>query len=127
MSRVVSIESIPNPNTSVDEEPRPTPNSKRPGASWSSIATFSATRAGWQTGGVMLMIPEPMWMLSVMASAYAIHASFADRWEYSSRKWCSVSQTNLKPALSAAMTASMSSKIAWCSASGSTSRRLLGT
>ncbi len=33
------------------------------------MATFSATRAGWQTGGVMLMIPEPMWMLSVMASA----------------------------------------------------------
>jgi hypothetical protein len=69
MSRVVSIESMPKPNTSVDDEPRPTPNSKRPGASWSSIATFSATRAGWHTGGVMLMIPEPMWMRSVMASA----------------------------------------------------------
>ena len=63
MSRVVSIESMPNPSTSTDDEPRPVPNSKRPGASWSSIATFSATRAGWQTGGVMLMIPEPMWML----------------------------------------------------------------
>ena len=67
MSRVVSIESMPNPSTSVDDEPRPTPNSKRPGASWSSIATFSATRAGWHTGGVMLMIPDPMWMLSVIA------------------------------------------------------------
>ena len=38
----------------------------------------------------MLMIPEPMWMRSVIASAYAIHASLADRCEYSSRKWCSV-------------------------------------
>jgi hypothetical protein len=44
----------------------------------------------------MLMIPEPMWMLSVMASAYAIQASFADRWEYSSRKWCSVTHVRTR-------------------------------
>jgi len=43
------------PLNSVVDDPRPVPNSKRPGASWSSIATFSATRAGWQIGGVMLI------------------------------------------------------------------------
>jgi hypothetical protein len=32
------------------------------------MATRSATRAGWFTGGVMLMIPLPMWMLSVTAA-----------------------------------------------------------
>ena len=44
---------------SVVDEPRPVPNSKRPSERWSSIATRSATRAGWFTGGVMLMIAEP--------------------------------------------------------------------
>src|SRR3954447_2056406 len=117
MSRVVSIESMPNPNTSVDDDPRPVPNSNRPGASWSSIATFSATRPGWQTGGVMLMMPEPMWMLSVMASAYAIHASLAERCEYSSRKWCSVTQTYLNPERSAACTTSSSARNTSCSLS----------
>ncbi len=33
------------------------------------MATRSATRAGWFTGGVMLKIPEPRWMLSVRAAA----------------------------------------------------------
>ena len=117
MSRVVSMESMPNPSTSTDDEPRPVPNSKRPGASWSSIATFSATRAGWHTGGVMLMMPDPMWMLSVIASAYAIHASLAERCEYSSRKWCSVTHTYLNPDRSAACTTSSSARSTSCSVS----------
>ena len=41
------------------------PNSMRPSLRWSIIATRSATRAGWFTGGVMLKIPEPRWMRSV--------------------------------------------------------------
>ena len=32
---------------------------------WSSIATRSAMRAGWFTGGVMLKMPLPRWMRSV--------------------------------------------------------------
>ena len=53
---------MPKPFCSVVDEPRPMPNSKRPSDRWSSIATRSATRAGWFTGGVMLKMPEPRWM-----------------------------------------------------------------
>ena len=53
---------MPKPPISVVDEPRPVPNSKRPLERWSSIATRSATRAGWFTGGVTLMIPLPTWM-----------------------------------------------------------------
>ena len=56
---------IPNPFCSVLDEPRPTPNSMRPSLRWSIIATRSAIRAGWFTGGVMLKMPEPRWMRSV--------------------------------------------------------------
>ena len=59
---------MPKPCCSVVDEPRPMPNSKRPSLRWSSIATRSATRAGWFTGGVMLKMPEPMWMRSVAAA-----------------------------------------------------------
>ena len=59
---------MPKPLVSVVEEPRPTPNSNRPPDRWSRTATFSATRAGWLTGGVMLKMPEPTWMRSVAAA-----------------------------------------------------------
>ena len=74
---------MPKPRCSVVDEPRPIPNSKRPPDRWSSIATRSATRAGWFTGGVMLKIPVPRWMLSVRAATYARNDSLADRCEYS--------------------------------------------
>ena len=45
--------------------PRPVPNSNRPLERWSSIATRSATLAGWFTWGSGLKMPEPMWMRSV--------------------------------------------------------------
>ena len=32
------------------------------------MATRSATRAGWLTGGVMLKMPEPRWICSVSAA-----------------------------------------------------------
>src|SRR5689334_7256471 len=72
-------------------------------------------------------MPDPTWMRSVARARYPAATSFAERCEYSSRKWCSVIHTYLKPALSAAITASMSSRITWCSASGSCSRRDFGT
>ena len=50
---------MPKPPISVVDEPRPVPNSKRPPDTWSIIATRSATRAGWFTGGVTLMMPLP--------------------------------------------------------------------
>ena len=68
ISLVSSGSMIPNPFCSVLDEPRPMPNSKRPPLRWSIIATRSAMRAGWFTGGVTLMIPEPMWMFSVFAA-----------------------------------------------------------
>ena len=59
ISLVISGSTIPKPRCSVDEEPRPSPNSKRPPDKMSRIATRSATRAGWFTGGVMLKMPLP--------------------------------------------------------------------
>ena len=47
------------PNTSVVDEPRPLPNSKRPSVMWSSRATVSATRAGWFTLGVYVEDGRP--------------------------------------------------------------------
>ena len=68
MALVRSGSSMPKPACSVVDEPRPVPNSKRPSLRWSSMATRSATRAGWFTGGVMLKMPEPTWMRSVSAA-----------------------------------------------------------
>jgi hypothetical protein len=59
IERVVSPSGIRKPLNSVDDDPRPVPNSKRPSERWSSIATRSAVRAGWFTGGVMFQIAEP--------------------------------------------------------------------
>ena len=92
MSRVSSGSVMPNPPISVVEEPRPVPNSKRPLDTWSIMATRSATRAGWLTGGVMLMMPLPTCSCSVRASTHGISTSFAEMCEYSARKWCSVNQ-----------------------------------
>ena len=84
---------MPKPPCSVVDDPRPVPNSKRPPERWSSIATRSAMRAGWLTGGVTLMIPEATWIRSVRARMYGITISLAEMWEYSVRKWCSVTHT----------------------------------
>ena len=75
------------------DDPRPVPNSKRPPERWSSIATRSAMRAGWFTGGVTLMIPEATRMRSVRARMCGITTSLAEMWQYSARKWCSVTHT----------------------------------
>ena len=93
MARVVSPSGMPKPLNSVEEEPRPVPNSKRPSLRWSSMATRSATRAGWLTGGVRFQIAEPRWMRLVRAAMKGSTISEAERCEYSSRKWCSLTQT----------------------------------
>src|SRR3954469_25142053 len=89
ISLVVSLLGIPNPCCSVDDDPRPVQNSNRPPDSWSSMATRSATRAGWFTGGVVLKIAEPRCMVVVWAPTHARNTSGADMCEYSWRKWCS--------------------------------------
>src|SRR3954469_22761905 len=58
MSLVSSMSAMPKPWTSVDDDPRPVPNSKRFPVRWSSSATFSATRTGLFTGGVLLAVAE---------------------------------------------------------------------
>ena len=90
MARVSSGSVMPKPPISVLDEPRPVPNSKRPFETRSIIATRSATRAGWFTGGVMLMMPDATWMFCVRANTHAMRVSLAEMCEYSLRKWCSV-------------------------------------
>src|SRR5436190_9223126 len=68
MSLVTSRDSMPKPKTSVVDDPRPVPNSKRPSERWSSIVTRSTTRAGWLTLGVVLVMAVPTWMRSVRAA-----------------------------------------------------------
>ena len=50
------------------------------------MATRSAIRAGWLTGGVRLKMPDPRWMFFVWAAAKARKDSLAERCEYSVRK-----------------------------------------
>jgi hypothetical protein len=95
------------------------PNSKRPSLRWSIIATRSATRAGWFTGGVMLKMPVPTWMRSVLAATKARNDSLAERWEYSVRKWCSLAHVYLNPLRSAAWIEATSSRSRRCSMTGS--------
>ena len=45
------------------------------------MATRSAIRAGWLAGGVMLKMPEPMWMLLVLAAQNARNDSLSERCE----------------------------------------------
>ena len=53
----------------------------------------SATRAGWFTCGGICTIPWPRRIRLVRCDAAARNTSGADECEYSSRKWCSTSQT----------------------------------
>ena len=98
---VSSMSAMSKPCTSVVDEPRPVPNSKRLPVRWSSSATFSATRTGLFTGGVMLKIAEPRWTRSVCAAQKERNASGPGMCEYSSRKWCCGHHTYLKPDRSA--------------------------
>src|SRR6059036_3413523 len=128
MARVVSPSGMPKPLNSVEDEPRPVPNSKRPSERWSSMATRSATRAGWLTGGVRFQIAEPRWMRVVRAAMKGSTISEAERCEYSSRKWCSTDHAYLKPWRSEASASSISRSSRECSAPpGSASTSWCGT
>ena len=53
----------------------------------------SATRAGWLNPTGNWTMPWPSRMRWVRWLAAARNTSGAEEWEYSSRKWCSTSQT----------------------------------
>ena len=127
ISVVTSRVGMPKPNTSVVDEPRPVPNSKRPSERWSSMATRSAMRAGWLTGGVVLKMAEPTWILEVRAATKERNTSGAGMCEYSVRKWCSGHHTYLTPCFSHSMAKSRFSMSRLCSASGSRSSMKAGT
>src|SRR5437667_216148 len=128
MARVVSPSGMPKPLNSVDDEPRPVPNSKRPSLRWSRMATRSATRAGCVTGGVRFQIAEPRWMRLVRAAMKGSTISEAERCECASRKGCSTDDTYLKPWRSAASASSTSRRRRACSAPpGSASTSWRGT
>ena len=74
---VSAADGIAKPAHSVDDEPRPVPNSTRPSERWSMVAIRSATRAGWFTGGVMFTIAKPTWMRFVRAATHERKASGA--------------------------------------------------
>src|SRR5262245_28544964 len=128
IERVVSPSGMRKPLNSVVDDPRPVPNSKRPSERWSSIATRSAVRAGWFTGGVMFQIAEPTCSRFVRAAIHGSMISDAEMWEYSSRKWCSTDQTYLKFQASTATARSASRMSRECSApTGSRSMSEIGT
>src|SRR5207237_6126885 len=79
---------IAKPAHSVDDEPRPVPNSTRPPERWSMVAIRSATRAGWFTGGVMVTIAKPTWIRLVRAATQERKTSGAG-WggEGGGRRW----------------------------------------
>ena len=76
--------------SSVMLEPSPIPSSTRPLLIRSSVATRSATRAGWFV--VSCTMPWPSRICLVRWLAAARNTSGAEECEYSSMKWCSTSQ-----------------------------------
>ena len=78
----------------------------------------SATRAGWFWRGGVCTMPWPRRMFSVRCDAAARKTSGAEEWLYSSRKWCSVSNTYSKPSSSANSICSRASWNVLSSASG---------
>ena len=91
-SRLVS-RSTPNAASSDSEEVSPVPNSTRPSETRSRFAMRSATRNGWLYWCGSATMPCPRRMRRVRCEQAARNTSGADEWLYSSRKWCSTSQT----------------------------------
>ena len=88
---------------------RPVPHSTRPWLSTSTVATFSATRAGWMNPNGMRVTPKPSLICSVDSASPPRMASEQGEAERPSRKWCSTHQAVLKPSLSAYWISAMAS------------------
>jgi hypothetical protein len=91
-SRLLS-RSMPKPPSSISEEDSPVPKSTRPSDTRSRVAMRSATRAVWLKLTGSSTMPWPMRICRVRWLAAARKTSGAEEWLYSSRKWCSTSQT----------------------------------
>ena len=108
MARLRSSAGTPKAICSIGVE-RPVPHSTRPWESTSTVATFSATRAGcWKPGG-MRLTPKPRRMSLVMVERAPRTTSLLGQAERPSRKWCSTHQTVSKPRVSAKRISSMAS------------------
>ena len=77
-------------------------------AETSTVATFSATRAGWMNPNGMRVTPKPSLILGARASPPRI-ASLQGDADRPSRKWCSTTHTVLNPSLSAWWISAMAS------------------
>src|SRR4029450_5683236 len=77
MGFVSAADGMANPPHSADDDPRPLANSMRPSERWSIVAMRSATRAGWLTAAVMLVIAVPMWIRLVRAATHERYTSGA--------------------------------------------------
>ena len=99
-ARLSSLAGTPKAICSIGVD-RPVPHSTRPWLNTSTVATFSATRAGcWKPGG-MRLTPKPRRRFSVMVESAPSTTSLLGQAERPSRKWCSTHHTVLKPRVSA--------------------------
>ena len=85
------------------------PHSTRPPDSTSTVATFSATRAGWMNPGGQRVTPKPRRRFSVTCERAPRTTSEDGECDRPSRKWCSTDQIVLKPNLSASLICSNAS------------------
>lgn len=88
---------------------RPVPHCTRPRDRMSTVATFSAIRAGWVKPKGVSVTPNPRPMFSVTWLSAPSSTSGAGQWERPSRKWCSTAQIVLKPRESASLICSTAS------------------
>jgi hypothetical protein len=91
--------STPKASCSIGVE-RPRPHSTRPPLSTSTVATFSAMRAGWVKLNGASVTPKPSLMFLVSWLSAPWTASGVGQCERPSRKWCSTSHTVLNPSSS---------------------------
>jgi len=92
--------STPNAICSIGVE-RPVPHSTRPPDRMSTVATFSATRAGWMKLNGSSVTPKPRRICSVTWLSAPRTTSLDGECERPSRKWCSTDHTVLNPIWSA--------------------------
>ena len=81
---------------------RPTPKISRPWLSWSTVATSSASRSGWQSGSTWTAVP--IFMRSVRWAMVAAIIIGDDSTERSGAKCSSASHMASRPHSSAAST-----------------------
>ncbi len=98
----------PNAVCSIGVE-RPVPHSTRPWLRMSTVATFSATRAGWMNPNGIRVTPNPNLIWLVDRARPPSTTSEEGQAERLSRKWCSTTHTVLKPSRSASWICAMAS------------------